>query len=62
MRPYCQLCRPSCARLGALIGERDEELVAVDARYADVQARTFHAAVLFALSPKDIARGEVSIR
>lgn len=50
------------ARMDALADERDEELLAVDARYTDVQARTFHAAVLFALSPKDIERGEVSIR
>lgn len=50
------------ARMDALADERDEELVAVDARYTHVQARTFHAAVLFALSPKDIERGEVSIR
>jgi hypothetical protein len=50
------------ARMDALADERDEELAAVDARYTDVQARTFHAAVLFALAPKDIASGEVSIR
>lgn len=50
------------ARMDALADEQDEELAAVDARYTDVQARTFHAAVLFALSPKDIERGEVSIR
>lgn len=50
------------ARMDALADERDEELAAVDARYTDVQARTFHAAVLFALSPKDVERGEVSIR
>ena len=50
------------ARMDALADERDEELTAVDARYIDVRARTFHAAVLFALSPTDIERGEVSIR
>lgn len=49
-------------RMDALADERDEELVAVDARYADVQARTFHAAVLFALSPGDVEGGAVSIR
>jgi hypothetical protein len=49
-------------RLDALDDERAEELAAVDARYTDVQARTFHAAVLFALSPNDVDRGEVSIR
>jgi hypothetical protein len=50
------------ARMDALAYERDEELAAVDARYKSVQARTFHAAVLFALSPKDIEQGEVNIR
>jgi len=50
------------ARVNALADEREEELAAVDARYTNVQARTFHAAVLFALSPKDVERGQVSIR
>ena len=50
------------ARVDALADEREEELMAVDARYMNVQARTFHAAVLFALSPKDVERGQVSIR
>ncbi|KAA0115294.1 ATP-dependent helicase [Mycolicibacterium sp. P9-22] len=50
------------ARVDALADERNEELRAVDARYTDVQGRTFHAAVLFALSPTDIERGNLSIR
>jgi hypothetical protein len=50
------------ARVDALADEREEELMAVDARYMNVEARTFHAAVLFALSPKDVERGQVSIR
>lgn len=50
------------ARVDALADERDEELMAVDARYTNVEARTFHAAVLFALSPEDVERGQVSIR
>ena len=50
------------ARVDALADEREEELVAVDARYMNVQARTFHAAVLFALSPKDVERGQVRVR
>jgi hypothetical protein len=49
-------------RVDALADEREQELAAVDARYMDVEPRTFHAAVLFALSPKDIEKGEVSIR
>lgn len=50
------------ARMDASADERDEELAAVDARYTDVQARTFHGAVLFALSPNDIEHGGVKIR
>lgn len=49
-------------RIHALAEERERELAAVDARYADVKARTFHAAVVFALSPEDAASGEVAIR
>lgn len=49
-------------RIEALGDERVLELAAVDARYADVQARTFHAAVVFALSPEDADSGEVTIR
>lgn len=49
-------------RIEALGDERDRELAAVDARYADVQARTFHAAVVFALAPEDAASGKVTIR
>ncbi|UYM05487.1 DISARM system SNF2-like helicase DrmD [Solicola gregarius] len=49
-------------RIQALAEERERELAAVDARYADVKARTFHAAVVFALSPEDAASGEVTIR
>jgi superfamily II DNA or RNA helicase len=50
------------ARVDALADERQEELMAVDARYMNLEARTFHAAVLFALSPKDVERDQVSIR
>ncbi|OBK37590.1 DNA helicase [Mycobacterium sp. 1245111.1] len=50
------------ARVEALADEREHELAAVEARYLDVEARTFHAAVLFALSPGDVAKGQVSIR
>lgn len=49
-------------RIEALGDERDRELAAVDARYADIQVRTFHAAVVFALSPADAASGKVAIR
>lgn len=49
-------------RIEALGDERESELAAIDARYADVQARTFHAAVVFALSPEDAASGDVAIR
>ena len=50
------------ARMDALADEREQELEAVDARYSEVQARKFHAAVLFALSRADVAEGKVSIR
>lgn len=49
-------------RIEALVDERELELAAVDARYANIQARTFHAAVVFALSPEDAGSGEVTIR
>jgi len=49
-------------RIDALADERERELAAVDARYTDVQARTFHAAVVFALSPEEAAAGQVRIR
>lgn len=49
-------------RIEALADERERELTAVDARYADVQARTFHGAVVFALAPDEVASGEVTIR
>ncbi|MFE3173866.1 DISARM system SNF2-like helicase DrmD [Amycolatopsis sp. NPDC059090] len=49
-------------RIDALGDERERELAAVDARYADVRPRTFHAAVVFALSPEDAHSGEVTIR
>src|SRR5699024_11455176 len=44
-------------RIDALADERERELAAVDARYTDVQARTFHAAVVFGLSPGAAAAG-----
>ncbi|BBX48054.1 DISARM system SNF2-like helicase DrmD [Mycobacterium cookii] len=50
------------ARVDALADEREQELAAVDARYLDIEPRTFHAAVLFALSPRDVEKGQVSIR
>lgn len=46
------------ARLDSLTDERDRELAAVDARYDDVQALHFSAAVLFAISPADARRAE----
>ncbi|WIX85857.1 DISARM system SNF2-like helicase DrmD [Amycolatopsis sp. DG1A-15b] len=49
-------------RIEALGDERERELAAVDARYADIRPRTFHAAVVFALSPEDADAGEVTIR
>jgi superfamily II DNA or RNA helicase len=44
-------------RIDDLGDERERELAAVDARYKDVHAWEFPAAVIFAIAPKDIENG-----
>lgn len=46
-------------RIEALGDERDRELGAVDARYDDIRAWEFPAAVIFAIAPHDIENGLV---